>query len=181
MNMKSPFSSENLRKNPKRFLTLLGLTVEQFDATYEKLCEIELKEQRQAHRLWSEKRVETLVNNRKPLLKIYLSITLLYLRQYNTQETIGTSFGTSQSEVSKIITKITNLLEDILPVPDKAAEKLLERIKEIPEEIREKYSATMIIDASEQRVERSQVQEKQKVEYSGKKSVTQGNFKFAKR
>ncbi len=176
----SPLSSESLKNNPKRFLTLLGVTPEQFDAIFDKLYEYELENQKQEHILWKSERVEKLVNNHKQFLKEYLTITLLYLRQYNTQEIIATVFGTSQSEVSKIIARTSNILEKILPVPLKAAIDLAERIKKIPKELREKYSATLIIDATEQRIERSKYEEKQQKDYSGKKNAMQGSSKSLK-
>lgn len=176
----SPLSSKNLRKRPKRFLTLLGVEPEQFDSIFDKLYEYEIENQKREHRLWKSERVEKLVNNHKEYLREYLTITFLYLRQYNTQEVIATVFGTSQSEVSKIVARITNILEKVVPVPLKAAIKLAERIKDIPEEIRKKYSATLIIDATEQRVERSKYEEKQAKDYSGKKNAMRRSSKFLK-
>lgn len=171
----SPFSSVNLRQKPRRFLTLLGVSVEQFDAIFEKLYELELQYQYRRHCLWRRERVEKMVAGNIENLREYLCITLLYIRQYNIQEVLATSFDISQAHVSKIVNRISLMLEKILPVPEKVVESLTEYLQKMDPKIREKYAATLIIDASEQRIERSQDKQKQRHDYSGKKNVTVEN------
>lgn len=171
----SPFSSIKLRQKPKRFLTLLGVSIEQFDSIFEKLCDLELQYQYRRHRLWRKERIEKMVAGNTANLREYLCITLLYIRQYNIQEVLATSFNISQAHVSKIVNRISLMLEKILPVPEKVAESLTDHLQQIDPKIREKYAATLIIDASEQRIERSQDKQKQRNDYSGKKSVTVEN------
>lgn len=168
----SPFASVTLRHKPKRFLTLLGVSVEQFDAIFDKLYEYEFSYQQSRHRLWRKERVEKMVKQNTATLREYLCITLLYLRQYNVQEVLATSFGISQAHVSKIVQRISHNLEKVLPVPAKAVEDLATRLRSIDPSARAGHAATLIIDASEQRIERSQDQQKQRQSYSGKKSAT---------
>ena len=171
----SLLSSVQLRQKPKRFVTLLGVSVEQFDSIFEKLYELELEFHYSRHRLWRKERVDKMVANNVENLREYLCITLLYLRQYNIQEVIAASFDISQSRVSRIVNRISVMLEMILPVPEKVVESLTGHLQKLDPKIREKYAATLIIDASEQRVERNQDAEKQKLDYSGKKNVTAEN------
>ena len=171
----SPFSSVKLRNRPQRFLTLLGVSVEQFDAIFEKLYQAELQHQKRYHSLWRKERVERLVARNEKTLREYLCITLLYIRQYNIQEVLAASFDISQAQISKIISRTSKLLEEILPTPEKAVESLTERIKQIDSALRRQYNATAIIDASEQRIERHQDQDQQQRDYSGKKSATPEN------
>ena len=173
----SPFSSVKLQKNPQRFLTLLGVSVEQFDAIFEKLYEYDFLVQLHRHRLWRKERVEKMVKKSAPTLREYLCITLLYIRQYNIQEVLATSFDISQAHVSVVVNRTSKMLEHILPTPEKTVEALTERISQIDPKLRDSFSATMIIDASEQRIERSQDKQKQRADYSGKKNVTTENSK----
>lgn len=167
----SRFSSVNLRKTPSRFLILLGVNVEQFDAIYEKLYQLELSRQKGRHCLWREERVERLVASNAGNLKEYLCITLLYLRQYQIQESLATAFRVSQGLISRIIDNTSKHLEQILPTPERTTEALAEAVRQINPELRKEYDATLIVDASEQRIERNSDKAKQREEYSGKKSV----------
>jgi len=172
----SPLSSVKLREKPERFLTLLGVSIEQFDAMYTKLSEHELLQQQGSHPLWRQERVERMVGKSAEVLREYLCITLLYIRQYNIQEVLAASFDISQAQVSKIVSRISESLEKILPVPARAVSAVAQRLEQIDETIRKDYSATLIIDASEQRIERSQDQEQQRQDYSGKKKCHSRKF-----
>ncbi len=173
----SPHSSVKLREKPERFLTLLGVTVEQFDTIYTKLRHYEVLQQQRSHPLRRRARVEKMIARNTETLREYLCITLLYLRQYNIQEVLAASFDLSQAQVSKIVNRISKTLEEILPVPKNAVSALSERIEQIDPAIRNDYSATLIIDASEQRIERSQNQEQQRQEFSGKKNTIAESFR----
>lgn len=112
----TPFSYANLRKNPRRFFTPLGVTVEQFDAILGKLLRLEVERQKKRLPLRSPKRIEPMVTRYADTLREHLCITLLYLRRYNVQEVIATAFGISRGQVSKIIRRILPLLEALLKV-----------------------------------------------------------------
>lgn len=171
----SPFSSTNLRKKPKRFVALLGVSIDQFDAIFEKVYQTELAIQKRHLSLRQPKRVERMVSKQRDNLREYLCITLLYLRQYNIQEVLATSFGISQARISKIIHKVSLLLEEALPVPQKAAASIYETLKQIDPHLLKQYDATLIVDASEQRIERSEDKTQQRLDYSGKKSAIAEN------
>lgn len=174
--MESFFSSVNLRKDPHRFFTLLGVSVEQFDAIFEKLLRLRIEHQKKRLPLRSPERIERMVLRDADILREHLCITLLYLRQYNIQEVLATAFGISQGQVSKIIRRILPLLEEILPVPEKASAAILEALQKIDPATRQKYAAGIIIDASEQPIERNSDPEQQRKEYSGKKNITAVSF-----
>lgn len=172
----SPHSSVRLREKPERFLTLLGVTVEQFDAIYTKLHQYEVLQRQRSHPLRRRERVEKMIARSAEALREYLCITLLYIRQYNIQEVLAASFDLSQAQVSKIVNRISKILEEILPVPANAVLALSERIEQMDPTLRNDYSATLIIDASEQRIERSQNQQQQRQDFSGKKNTIVENF-----
>lgn len=165
----SPLSSSTLRQTPERFLTLLGVTVEQFDALFEQLYQRMLDDYRRRHRLWREERLRTLLERYRQTYREHLCITILYLRQYMIQETLAATYALHQASVSKIVARISQLLETILPIPERAAQCVYERIQQMTPEHRQAVAATLIIDASEQRIERSSDHKQQKHDYSGKK------------
>ena len=68
------------------------------------------------------------------------------------------------------------ILEKVLPVPGKVVEVVTEQLRKIDPEIRNEYFATLIINASEQRID-NQDEEKQRKDFSGKKNTIAENFK----
>lgn len=94
----SPFSSVQLRRQPKRFKTLLGISVAQFDAIYARLYADELVQQAQRHRLWDRPRVEKLVAGNAVRLREYLAITLLDIPRNNLD--LGQGFAYSSSSLA---------------------------------------------------------------------------------
>ena len=177
----SPLSSVHLRKCPKRFHNLLGLHVDEFDALFDKVYKTELARQYKNHGLWTAERVERLVVRYKSTLQEHVCLTLLYLRQYPLQEVLAASFELSQGYLSRIIKRILPLLLEVLPTPALTVERLYSFLEALPKDLREDYAATLIIDASEQCIERSADYEKQRKDYSGKKSTTAVSFNCSSR
>ena len=165
----SSLSSQKLRQNPRRFHSLLGVTVEQFDRIFEDLFQLHLQHQVKKNSLQPAERVLRRNERQYERFKEHLCITLLYLRQYSNQELIAAAFGLSQGQISKIINHITLLLEHVLPVPEKLAELVLNFIKTLDPKLRKQYAITLIIDASEQRIQRSSDPKQQRKDFSGKK------------
>ena len=165
----SPLSSQNLRQNPRRFFSLLGVTVEQFDRIYEDLFQLHLQHQIKRNSLQPADRVVRRNERHYERFKEHLCITLLYLRQYSNQELIAAAFGLSQGQISKIINHITLLLEYVLPVPENLAKQVLNFIKTLDPKLRKQYAVTLIIDASEQRIQRNADPKQQRKDFSGKK------------
>ena len=158
----SPLAPVQLRQHPKRFECLLGVSVETFDTLFEKVFITEIARQKR-------------LQQRRPVLETYLGITLFYLRQYPLQEVLAAGFGLSQGSISKIIDRMSLLLEQVLPTPSVTAEAILAFVRSLPDDLLEDYAAPIIIDATEQRIERSVDQDRQRADYSGKKSVTAAN------
>lgn len=167
----SPLSSEHLRQKPARFLTLLGVTASQFDDLFDHLYNLLLHKRIKRNRLEPADRVERRMFRYRSKLREHLCITLLYLRQYNSQEILAASFDLSQGRISKIINKITILLEEVVPVPEKISQAVLVYLKTLDPQVLKAYKATLIVDASEQRIERSEDKAQQRKDYSGKKSA----------
>ena len=135
-----------IRKSPIIFNRLFGVSVSQFD---EILLKIEPQWQKQVIN-----RYKRPGRDYKLELGDMLLLLLLYYRSYITQMFIGYLFGIDDSRVCRIIQK----LEPIL-----AGELALTKIKHLSQEEVE----TLIIDATEQPIERPS--KNQKRYYSGKK------------
>jgi len=177
----SPLSSVHLREHPQRFQTLLGVRLDEFDALFDKIYAAELAQQQTRHGLWTPERVERLVQKYRPTLREHLCVTLLYLRQYPLQDVLAASFNLSQGHISRIVKRLLPLLAQVLPTPSLTVEALRAWVETLPAALRAEYAATLIIDASEQRIERSLNQAQQRQDYSGKKSVTAASFNSSSR
>lgn len=172
----SPLSSVTLRQTPQRFETLLGVSVAQCDALFDKVSLAERHRQQARHRLWEPARVERLMAQHRAVLREHLCLTFLYLRQYPIQEVLAASFGITQSQVSKIVKRLAPLLEHVVPTPTTAVAALTACVEAMPAAIRAESAAPVILDASEQRIERSRETAQQRADYSGEKSVTVASF-----
>ncbi len=89
-------------------------------------------------------------------------LTLYYIRHYSTFSNLGDTFGISESYANKIYHYILNIMAKELHV--KSSKQLLN-----------KELGTIIIDVSEQPIERPV--KKQKVYYSGKKKDIQLRYR----
>jgi len=135
-----------LKKSPRVFSALHGVSVEQFDEIVKKL-----------HPLWEE----TVTNQYKRPGRDYalpmeerVMVLLIYYRSYITQLFVGWLFGIDESNVCRIIKKLEPLLEQVVG---------LKKERKISKEEVE----NLIIDAFEQPIERPE--KDQKPYYSGKK------------
>jgi hypothetical protein len=168
----SPLSSRNLSQKPEQFFSLLGVTVEQFEQIFQVLFHLHLQYQIKKNSLQSAERVRLRNEAHRDTLREHLTITLLYLRQYSNQALIAAAFGLSQGQVSRIVSHISLLLEHVLPVPEKLSGLVLNFLKTLDPQLRDQYKVTLIIDASEQRIQRSQDSAQQREDFSGKKRAT---------
>ena len=93
-------------------------------------------------------------------------LMLVYLRQHLTFQVLGLLFQVSESTAHNLFTYWQKLFEDSLPP------SLLEQVKKCPEEaeqLREYLTSyELIVDSSEQVIERPSAYEDQKQHYSGK-------------
>ncbi len=141
-----PINSIKIKKKPATFNRLFGVSVSQFETI---LTKVDL--------LWQRKVIS---RYKRPGRDYKLDVAdmvlmlLLYYRSYISQEFAGYLFGIDDSRVCRILQKLEPLLAKVMALPNK---KCLS-----PEEVE-----SLIIDATEQPVERPR--KKQKPYYSGKK------------
>jgi hypothetical protein len=100
-----------------------------------------------------------------------LLLTVIWLRQYPTQEALGYFFGVSDSAVLRTIRRVLPLLEQAgrdtmrLPAPPaKQRRSVDEMVRDVPE-------LQVIVDSFEQRVQRPQDRAEADRYYSGKKKM----------
>lgn len=135
-----------IRNNPKTFHRLFGITPSECEGILVKLDP-----------LWKNRIRET---NKRPGRNYKLDLAdmllmlLLYYRSYMTQRFVGTLFEIDDSRVCRIIKTLEPLLASVTAIP---------KSKFLPKEEVE----TLLIDATEQPIERPQ--KGQKPYYSGKK------------
>lgn len=144
-----------LRRHPKTFLRLTGLTVEKFDRLLEQLLPIFEKAEKK--RLSRPHRQRAIGGGRKYDLTLgeALVVVLMYYRLYVTHALLGVLFDVSESTIGRRIGQLEPLLARIFRMPT-------QRIEIAEEELIEVF-----VDATEQEIERPQ--KGQKAWYSGKK------------
>jgi hypothetical protein len=137
-----------LNTDEKKFARMSGLKRELFDLLVQKVSE-QIDAHRQRHPISFRGRKSTMSLEDKLLLM------LMYYRNYHTYLTISEMFGISEGYANKIVHRVSKLVIKALPLGRKR--------KIGSEEIK-----AVLIDASEQRIERPQ--RKQRQYYSGKKN-----------
>ena len=151
-----------------------GLSVEQFDdlcaAVYQELSVSKQSELKQRQRAIGGGRKSSLSVEDKVL------VILMYYRLYLTQILLGYLFDLDDSNVSRLIAKLRPILIEVLPVP--IQEKTLFAIPEGSrkriaslEELLEKHPEfeEVLVDATEQEIQKPKDKQKRKDKYSGKK------------
>lgn len=135
-----------IRKNPKTFQRLFGLSVDQFEIILQKVA---------------PKWESTVISSYKRPGRDYkldlsdmLLMLLLYYRSYVTQIFVGYMFGIDDSRVCRIIRRLEPILASVMAI---------QKHKKLSKEEIE----NLIIDATEQPIERPK--RRQKPYYSGKK------------
>lgn len=172
LGMNTPFSYEALKDTPARFLRLVGLKPSQF----EKVVEFVRQEQDRRRHQRIEQRgphARRLGQGNKPRhsLEDRLMMVLFYHRQYWTLETIGTAFGLDSSTVGKLIKAFRDLVIAVLPEPDHLLQRLeeeLEAIEQVPG-TEPPCQLDLLVDATEQAIQRPEKEPMHRVHYSGKK------------
>lgn len=146
-----------LKRQPKVFRSLSGITVESFNKLYKDLLPVYAKSE--TKRFNSKKRERNLGGGRKKELELedQLLLTLIYYRHYVSQSFLGIMFNLHNSNVCRHIKYIAPLLAKIFKIPTRKIENRL------TEEEIEIY----LIDATEQPINRPK--KGQKKYYSGKK------------
>lgn len=156
-----------LKKNATRFLSMTGLTTEEFEAMLPSFCEA--WDEDVAARATGKQRIRKAGGGRKPTLKNEadkLLFILVYIKLYPIQEAQGAFFGMSQSQTNEWIQRLTPILQSTL-----GKENVLpERDPSTLDELLSTYDLLeFTIDGTERRKQRPKDNEKQKEYYSGKK------------
>ena len=134
---------------PEEFLRTVGLSQEDFLHLHGKLAAY-LDEQKALNPLTRRGRKDS-----KLALEDRLLLTLYYLRHYPTLINLAAVFGISESYCHKIYARTARLLAKVEKLPNRKA-------------LMEDSVATVVIDVSEQPIERPV--KNQKAYYSGKKT-----------
>jgi hypothetical protein len=170
---------EKLRKRPQHFLRFSGLTVAQFDRL---LGQMQLAyPQFNANRLARPDRQRQVGGGSSFRLSLAdrTLLTLVFLRLYLTNDLLAYLFGLDASNISRNLRLLLPLLEQQLPVPAQPRRHLApkppegERRRKIGslDELFKQYPdlREVIVDATEQPINRPQHKVKRKNRYSGKK------------
>jgi hypothetical protein len=154
-------------QKPKECKRLLGVNFEQLTELIG-YCK-RLHQIRQEEIEKQKKRVIRAGGGLSPKLSLenQIILTLIYLRHYLTFQVLGLMFDVSESTAHNIFTYWQKLLEEGLPA------SLLEEIKKSPEDgaaiLAELTTQELIVDSTEQVIERPTAYQEQKRNYSGKK------------
>ena len=152
--------SSVLKKHPKVFRHLTGLTVEKFEELLHTLNPIYNDAEEKRLYKSNRQRAQGGGRNQKLSLEDKLVLLLMYYRLYITHELLGFMFNLHNSNVSRQINYLQPLLAKIFRIPTR-------RIKLSEVDLTEEQIITLFVDATDQHIQRPQ--SKQKKYYSGKK------------
>jgi hypothetical protein len=160
---------DNLRKSPVVFKHLTGLTV----AVFDELAAQVVPAVEAAHRRKLERpdRLRAVGGGDDFDLATVdqVLLTVIWLRQYPTNEALGFFFGVSDSTASRVRTRCLPVLEragkDTMRMPDPGAA----RRKRLPSLLKDTPGLAVIVDSFEQRTQRPK--RRQRAYYSGKKKA----------
>jgi hypothetical protein len=159
----------NLRKQPAVFRHLTGITVEVFDAlAAEVVPAVEAAYRKTLDRPDRQRAVGGGDDFDLPLIDHVLA-TIVWLRQYPTQEVLGFLFGVSDSTARRAVERCLPVLEQAgkdtmrMPDPDRG------RRKKLPALLKDTPGLAVVIDSFGQRTQRPR--RRQRAYYSGKKKA----------
>lgn len=161
---------EQLRRKPKAFQGLSGISVNEFDDLFERFEPAWLEAE--AERLGRPERQRAIGGGASYALdlKTRLLMVMFWLRLYLTQETVGYFFGLHKSNVNRngrrILRVLRQVSDDEFEWPDPPARGQGRTIEQALHDYPELFA---IVDATEQPVQRSMDNEQQRAHYSGKK------------
>src|SRR5689334_125321 len=170
---------QKLRKRPQHFLRFTGLSVSQFDRLLGQM--LKAYPQFNAQRLARPNRIRQVGGGSGFRLSLpdRTLLVLVFLRLYLTNDLLGYLFGLDASNVSRNLRTLLPLLEQQLPVPAQPRRHLAAKPPEgrsrrkigSLDELLQQYPdlREVIVDATEQPVNRPQNKTKRQNRYSGKK------------
>lgn len=142
------FSYYNIKKHPRNFRNITGLTIEEFEKVVEKVSSEweKLEKQKKCHGRRSQ----------LPTLEDKLFCVILYYRTYITHRFLGCLFNVHNANVCRLLKKIEPLLaKKVTITKDRSM---------TPEKI-----LKILADVTEQQIQRPEDSKKRKKSYSGKK------------
>ena len=159
------FSHNKLSKKPKQFLSIAGLTRQQFDSLSKEI-----------QKQYKITEAERLSKNRKRdigaghkfnhSLKDRILMLLMYYRMYTTYDMLGMIFDLDKSNVMRDIRYLEPAVKQSIPAKKYADSKKLKSLKDIQQLFPELIAIT---DGTEQPIPRPKDRKKKKTHYSGKK------------
>ena len=164
---------KRLKKRPKHFQNFTGLSIKEFDELVEGIrSHIESEREKP-----SRTRQRAIGGGRKAALELedQVMVLLMYYRLYVTQLLLGYLVDLDDSNISRLISRLRPIMLEILPLPARErglfGEKeqtggrvgMLDELLEIHPEIKE-----ILIDATEQEIQKPKDKKKRKDNYSGK-------------
>lgn len=163
------FRYHHLRHHPSVFLAVTGLQLPEFEQLVKDMLPVYAEGEQT--RLDRADRQRAIGGGRDFELdaRDQILLTVVWLRQYPTQEVLGYLYGISDTSAGRVIKRILPLLEqagrDTMRLPDpgrKRRRSLSELLADTPE-------IAVVIDTFEQRVQRHKERDKADEYYSGKK------------
>src|SRR5450432_3264897 len=160
---------DSLRKHPTVFRHLTGITVEVFDA----LVDVVVPAVESSHRTGLERRDRQRAVGGGDHFDLswadHVLMTVVWLRQYPTQEVLGFLFGVSDTTAKRAVDRCLPVLEqagkDTMRMPDPGRC----RRKKLPALLKGTPGLAVVIDSFEQRTQRPK--RRQRAYYSGKKKA----------
>jgi DDE superfamily endonuclease/Helix-turn-helix of DDE superfamily endonuclease len=160
---------DNLRMHPAVFRHLTGLTVAVFDALAAEAVPAAEAAHRKSLDRPDRRRAVGGGDNFDLATVDQLLLTVIWLRQYPTNEVLGFLFGASDSTASRARARCLSVLEragqDTMRMPDPGAV----RRKRLPALLADTPGLAVVIDSFEQRTRRPK--RRQRAYYSGKKKA----------
>lgn len=158
-----------LRRYPTVFLKMTGMRLNEFaDLLDDVLPRFAQAEQTRLHRT-ERRRVQGGGRHAELAPRDQILLSIIWLRQYPTNELLGFLFGVSDSTASRVLSRVIPLLEaagkDTMRMPDPGRKHR----KELDTLLKETPDLAVIIDTFEQHVQRSKERSDADAHYSGKK------------
>lgn len=160
---------DQLRRHPTVFLKMTGLRLDEFEPLLTDMLP-QMADAERARLARADRRRAPGAGRHADLARTnQLLLTVIWLRQYPTNELLGYLFGVSDSTASRVLARILPLLEaagkDTMRMPDPGRK----RRKTLDTLLAETPELAVIIDTFEQRVQRSKNRADADAHYSGKK------------
>jgi len=161
------FNHKKLAKKQKQFLSITGVTPQQFDSLSK---EIQKQYKKTEAKRLSKNRKRGIGAGHKfdHCLKDRIMMLLMYYRMYTTYDLLGMIFDLDKSNVMRDIKYLEPAVKKSIPIPSKkyADSKKLKTIQELQQFFPE---LIVITDGTEQQIPKPKDKKKKKTHYSGKK------------